>query len=89
MRDAVPYIARVDPRDGAVWIGTAAADALLRYHPKTGTFDVFPLPSRGALVRHLAIDAKRVGGVARVWGFAGHPCARRQGGPEIVERVKQ
>ena len=56
IEDAVPYVTRVDPRDGTVWIGTAAADALLRYHPRTRRFDTYPLPSRGALVRHLAVD---------------------------------
>jgi virginiamycin B lyase len=56
LKDAVPYVTRVDPRDGAVWIGTSAADALLRYEPRSGKFETFPLPSRGALVRHLAVD---------------------------------
>ena len=56
VKDAVPYVTRVDPRDGAVWIGTSAADALLRYEPRSGRFETFPLPSRGALVRHLAVD---------------------------------
>ncbi|MBA3554075.1 MAG: hypothetical protein H0W29_04880 [Gemmatimonadales bacterium] len=56
--DAVPYVVRVDPRDGSLWIGTAAADVLLRYRPAGGKFDVYPLPSRGALVRHLDVDPK-------------------------------
>jgi virginiamycin B lyase len=59
VKDALPYVVRVDPRDGAVWIGTAAADALLRYAPGTGKFETFPLPTRGALVRHLAVDPER------------------------------
>jgi virginiamycin B lyase len=58
VRDAVPYVVRVDHADGTVWIGTSAADALLRYTPATGRFTVVPLPSRGALVRHLAIDPR-------------------------------
>ena len=58
LKDALPYVARVDPRDGAVWLGTAAADVLLRYRPAAGRFDSFALPSRGALVRHLAVDPK-------------------------------
>jgi streptogramin lyase len=58
VKDALPYVVRVDPRDGAVWLGTAAADVLLRYHPGTRRFDTFPLPSRGALVRHLAVDSR-------------------------------
>jgi virginiamycin B lyase len=56
VKDALPYVARVDPRDGAIWIGTGAADALLRYDPRSRRFETFPLPSRGALVRHLAVD---------------------------------
>ena len=59
IRDAVPYVVRVDPRDGALWIGTSAADVLLRYRPAAAQFDVYPLPSHGALVRHLAVDGKR------------------------------
>jgi streptogramin lyase len=58
VKDAVPYVARVDPRDGAVWLGTAATDVLLRYDPAIGRFDTIPLPSRGALVRHLAVDPR-------------------------------
>jgi virginiamycin B lyase len=56
LKDALPYVARVDPRDGAIWLGTAAADVLLRYRPGARRFDSFELPSRGALVRHLAVD---------------------------------
>ena len=58
MKDALPYVARVDPRDGAVWVGTAAADVLLRYDPRSSRFETFPLPSKGALVRHLAVDPR-------------------------------
>ena len=58
VKDAVPYVTRVDPRDGAIWVGTSAADALLRYEPRSGKFETFPLPSRGALVRHLAVDPR-------------------------------
>jgi streptogramin lyase len=39
-----------------VWIGTGAADAVLRFDPRTSSFDVFPLPTRGATVRHMVID---------------------------------
>ena len=58
VKDAVPYVVRVDPGDGAIWIGTAAADLLLRYDPGSSRFDTFPLPSRGAVVRHLAVDPR-------------------------------
>lgn len=79
LKDALPYVARVDPRDGSIWIGTAAADALLRYDPRSRRFDTFPLPSRGALVRHLAVDAER----GAVWlAYGGSP-----GIPARVARV--
>ncbi len=58
VRDAVPYVARVDRTTGDVWVGTGAADAVLRYTPRTGAFAAYPLPSRGAMVRHLAVDAR-------------------------------
>ncbi|CAN5818467.1 hypothetical protein BH24GEM1_BH24GEM1_27020 [soil metagenome] len=58
IRDALPYVVRSDPRDGALCVGTAAADALLRYDPGSRRFDAFPLPTRGALVRHLAVDPR-------------------------------
>ncbi len=58
VKDALPYVVRVDPGDGSIWLGTAAADALLRYDPGSRRFDVFPLPATGALVRHLAVDPR-------------------------------
>ena len=67
MKDALPYVARVDPRDGAIWLGTAAADVLLRYDPGSGRFETFPLPSKGALVRHMAVDP-RTGAVWLAYG---------------------
>jgi streptogramin lyase len=48
----------VDPSDGAIWLGTGAADVLLRYHPRSSCFDTFPLPTKGALVRHMALDPR-------------------------------
>ena len=67
LKDALPYVARVDPRDGGIWIGTAAADVLLRYDPGSGRFDTFPLPTKGALVRHMAVDP-RTGAVWLAYG---------------------
>jgi virginiamycin B lyase len=58
IRDAVPYVVRVDPGNGIVWIGTSAADAVLSFDPRTSLFTVYELPSKGALVRHLAIDPR-------------------------------
>jgi streptogramin lyase len=67
IRDAVPYIVRVEPSSGVLWIGTAAADALFRYDPAAGRFEVYHLPSRGALIRHLAMDP-RSGAVWAAYG---------------------
>ena len=58
VRDAVPYVARVDPASGRVWIGTSAADAVLAFDPATERFSVTELPSRGAMIRHMAIDPR-------------------------------
>jgi virginiamycin B lyase len=58
IRDAVPYVVRIDAGTGIVWIGTSAADAVLSFDPRTRRFVVYELPTRGALVRHLAIDRR-------------------------------
>jgi len=59
VRDASPYVARIDGRTGLVWIGTGAADAVFSFDPRTERFVTYSLPSRGALVRHLAVDSQR------------------------------
>lgn len=56
IRDALPYIVRVDARRGWVWIATAAADAVLRFFPAEERFTVHPLPSPRSLVRHMELD---------------------------------
>jgi streptogramin lyase len=56
VRDAVPYVARVD--GDVVWLGTAAADVVYAFDIATAQFTTVELPSRGALVRHLAIDPR-------------------------------
>jgi virginiamycin B lyase len=56
LRDAVPYVVRIDRGNGTIWIGTSAADAVLSFDSRTRRFAVYQLPSTGALVRHLAID---------------------------------
>jgi virginiamycin B lyase len=55
-RDALPYVARVDPRTGMVWVGTGAGDLLARFDPRRERWTEYPLPSRGALVRHMDVD---------------------------------
>ena len=59
MQDALPYVVRADPRDGALWIGTGAADVVFRYDPGAHRFDTYSLGTRGAMIRHLAIDPAR------------------------------
>jgi virginiamycin B lyase len=57
--DALPYVVRIDRdprRGGSIWIGTGAADALFRFDPATATFTTYPVATRGATMRHLAID---------------------------------
>ncbi len=55
MKDALPYVVRVDQARGVVWIGTGAGDAVLAFQPMLNLFTVFPLPTRGALIRHLDV----------------------------------
>jgi streptogramin lyase len=55
--DALPYVARVDDAAGVVWVGTGAADAVLRIERSTAHWSVVPL-SRGAMVRHLAVNPR-------------------------------
>jgi streptogramin lyase len=48
---------RVDHARNRIWVGTATADAAFLFDPGTGRFTTYPLPSHGALVRHMAIDS--------------------------------
>lgn len=45
---------------GILWIPAyaSAADAVYAYDEAASRFTIYPLPSRGALVRHLAIDPR-------------------------------
>ena len=67
VRDALPYVVRVDRQRGDVWIGTGAADAVFRFDPRTAQFMTYELPTRGALVRHLDIDPR----TGMVWAAYG------------------
>ena len=40
-------------------VGTGASDEILAFDPATRRFTAYPLPTRGALLRHLAIDEGR------------------------------
>jgi streptogramin lyase len=75
VKDAAPYVVRVDRQRGDVWIGTGAADAVFRFDPRTARFMTYELPTRGALVRHLDIDA-RTGAVWAAYGASPGVAAR-------------
>ena len=81
IRDAVPYIVRLDEGIGAVWVGTSAGDAVLRLTPATGQWTSYPMPTPGALVRHLAIDPR----THDVWVAPG---ASPFGEPARVARIR-
>ncbi|MGH7553735.1 MAG: hypothetical protein ACREMQ_11985 [Longimicrobiales bacterium] len=72
---------RVDDRSGLVWIGTAAADALVSYDPRTSRFAVYPLPIRGAMIRHMTIDPNN----GDVWAAYG----ASPGVPSKVARLRR
>ena len=65
--NTAPYIARVDNARQRVWIGTGAGDVAYMYDLKTRRFATFSLPTTGALVRHMSIDA-RTGDVWLAYG---------------------
>ena len=64
IRDALPYIVRLDEARGRVWIGTAGANALLLFEPASERFTVVPMPSANALIRHMQVDPR----TGAVWG---------------------
>ena len=50
-----------------MWIGTSAGDAIVRFDPTTEAFDMFPVPMKGAIIRHLDVDER----TGDVWGSYG------------------
>jgi streptogramin lyase len=80
IKDALPYVVRIDHATGLAWIGTSAADAVLSFEPRNERFTVYELPSRGALVRHLAIDPR----TRAVWAAYG----ASPGIPAKVARIR-
>ena len=74
IRDALPYVARVDRRSGAIWVSLAGAGAVARFDPAREEFEIVPLPTRDGIVRHLWIDDR----TGDVWGAYGSFPARSQ-----------
>jgi virginiamycin B lyase len=63
IRDAAPYVVRVDNARNRIWIGTGAADVVFEFDPVKQTFRTHALPSEGAMIRHMAIHP----GTGDVW----------------------
>jgi streptogramin lyase len=80
VRDALPYVVRVDAARTRVWIGTGAADMVFLFDPSTRRFTTYPLPTRGAMVRHLDIDPRN----GDVWAAYG----ASPGVPSKVARLR-
>lgn len=59
----IPYGLRV-ARDGTVWMTELTGGRLVRFDPASESFALYPLPTRGAIVRHLWIDPR----TGHVWG---------------------
>jgi streptogramin lyase len=49
-------VVKVDSRRNLIWIGYAAGDAVASFDPATETFVEYRLPTRFALIRHMAVD---------------------------------
>lgn len=67
MKDAVPYVVRIDRARGRIWIGASAGDAMFSFDLQTERWETFALPTRGALVRHIDVD-ERTGEVWAAYG---------------------
>jgi virginiamycin B lyase len=57
-----PYGIAIAP-DGAIWYNHARGDAMTRFDPVTEKSTSLPIPTRGAVVRHMVTDAPR----QRIW----------------------
>lgn len=53
---AAPYAATWDPVREVVWVATANADVIYRFHPATREFGVLPLPREQSFLRMIDID---------------------------------
>lgn len=50
-----PYDVAID-KNGYAWTGSMSSDLITRFHPKTGTFNHYLLPTLGANVRRVDVD---------------------------------
>ena len=54
----LPYALAVHPQTGDVWITGSNTDTLIRFHPATEQFDVFPLPTPVSWTREIEFDTR-------------------------------
>jgi streptogramin lyase len=55
-KDAVPYVVKI--AGGTIWIGTNASDEVYAFDTSNRSFRVYPLPTRGAVIRHMVVDPR-------------------------------
>jgi len=51
-----PYSLNANRRTGEVWVNGSDSDTLIRFAPKTESFTVFPLATRGSFTREIEFD---------------------------------
>jgi streptogramin lyase len=54
--DAVPYVVKIS--GNTIWIATNASDEVYAFDTGSRRFSVYPLPSRGAVIRHMVVDPR-------------------------------
>lgn len=55
-KDVVPYVVKI--AGATIWVGTNASDEVYAFDTRTREFQVFPLPTRGAVIRHMVVDPR-------------------------------
>jgi virginiamycin B lyase len=55
-KDAAPYVVKV--AGATIWIGTNASDEVYAFDTRSRQFRVYPLPTRGAVIRHMVVDPR-------------------------------
>lgn len=73
--NTLPYVVRMDPVRGGLWIGTGAGDVVFYFSPADRTFRAYQLPDAGAIIRHMTI-APRSGDVWLAYGASPGIAAR-------------
>jgi virginiamycin B lyase len=61
-----PYAVTIDG-SGIVWVNEIQTDTVVRLDPKSGAMQIVPLPSKGAGIRKMIVDAH-----GRLWYMGSH-----------------